>query len=174
MYEWLAVTFRVCDFSSQVKVGYIHYNARVHHPRQFSLITLSKLNISEDSWTILIWFYWGGGFWGRFGQNSSLHVHGNQKLLQTYIGENVVHRIAPSFLIGSLSNLQVKRTDVVRFLQVKSTGVQMSLLSGQIRLHTLQSLYNATHYNMDLVITWPGIGSQMVVFLLFLYKTIPL
>ena len=39
---------------------------------------------------------------------------------------------------------------------------------------TLQSLYNATRYNMVLVITRPGLGSQMVIFLLFLYKIIPL
>ena len=32
-------------------------------------------------------------------------------------------------------------------------------------LITLQSLYNATCYNMDLVITWPGLGSQIVIFL---------
>ena len=33
-----------------------------------------------------------------------------RKCLQTYNGENVVWRIAPSFLIGSLSNFQVKKT----------------------------------------------------------------
>ena len=32
------------------------------------------------------------------------------KCLQTYNGENVVWRIAPSFLIGSLSNFQVRKT----------------------------------------------------------------
>ena len=36
----------------------------------------------------------------------------------------------------------------------------------------LQSLYNATRYNTVLVITRPGLGSQMVIFLLFLYKII--
>ena len=39
---------------------------------------------------------------------------------------------------------------------------------------TLQSHYNATRYNTVLVITRPVIGSQMVIFLLFLYKIIPL
>ena len=38
--------------------------------------------------------------------------------------------------------------------------------------NTLQSLYNAACYNTVLVITRPGLGSQMVIFLLFLYKII--
>ena len=40
--------------------------------------------------------------------------------------------------------------------------------------YILQSLYNTTHYNTVLVITQPGLGSQMVIFLQFLYKIIPL
>ena len=48
---------------------------------------------------------------------------------------------------------------------------------GQIleRIHyTLQSLYYTTRYNTVLVITRPGLGSQMVIFLQFFYKIIPL
>ena len=40
--------------------------------------------------------------------------------------------------------------------------------------NTLQSLYNASRYDTVLVITRPGLGSQMVIFLKFLYKSIPL
>ena len=39
---------------------------------------------------------------------------------------------------------------------------------------TCQSLYSATSYNTVLVITRSGLGSLMVIFLLFLYKIIPL
>ena len=39
---------------------------------------------------------------------------------------------------------------------------------------TLQSLYNATHYNTVLFITRPGLGSQMVIFVQFINKIIPL
>ena len=38
---------------------------------------------------------------------------------------------------------------------------------------TLQSLYYATRYNTVLVVTRPGLGSQMIIFLQFLYKIIP-
>ena len=41
-------------------------------------------------------------------------------------------------------------------------------------LSTLESLYNATRYNTVLVTTRPCLGFQMVIFLLFLYKIIPL
>ena len=40
--------------------------------------------------------------------------------------------------------------------------------------YILQSLYNTTHFNTVLVITRPGLCSQMVIFLQFLYKIIPL
>ena len=39
------------------------------------------------------------------------------------------------------------------------------LLFQTIFVHTLQSLYNAARYNTVLVITQPGLGSQMVIFL---------
>ena len=43
-----------------------------------------------------------------------------------------------------------------------------------VKWDPLQSLYYATGYSKVLVITRPGLGSQMVIFLLFLYKISPL
>ena len=43
-----------------------------------------------------------------------------------------------------------------------------------MQVGTLQSICNATRYNMVVVVTRPGIGSETVIFLQFLYKIIPL
>ena len=46
------------------------------------------------------------------------------------------------------------------------TNCQLNAAFSQhVVAYTLQSLYNATRYNMVLVITRPGHGSQMVTFL---------
>ena len=59
-------------------------------------------------------------------------------------------------------------------ISVQSDLCLRCMLPRQYNTHTLQSLYYATRYKIVLVITWPGLGSQMVIFLQFLYKIIPL
>ena len=44
-------------------------------------------------------------------------------------------------------------------------NITVKLLSQYLKSDTGQSIYYATGYNTILVITWPGLGSQMVIFL---------
>ena len=92
--------------------------------------TLLKKNISKASWPVLIKFHkyhqWGGGGWGwGAGGGGVLAVLGfGANLVRILIstptktshrhksGENVVRTIATSFLIQSISNLQLTRTGI--------------------------------------------------------------
>ena len=78
---------------------------------------------------------WGKGcirFWARSDRNSG--VHGNGKLPLGYNGENVVTTLAPSFLIGSSSYLQLTRTSITsrtssKFGQIGPRTTELSALA---------------------------------------------
>ena len=69
----------------------------------------------------------------RSGGRSDEHsgFHGNQKLPLTYNEKNVVRSITNSVLIRASSNLHVRRTSI---------NSRTGLISGQIRLFTLELL----------------------------------
>ena len=100
------------------------------------LFTLSNMNISETSGPIAIKLNlkhvpgWGKScirFWARSDQNSGLN--GNGQLPQGYNVKNLVSTLAPSFLIGSSSYLQVTRKTIIS---------RTSSNFGQIRLRTAE------------------------------------
>ena len=70
-------------------------------------------------------------FWARSDRNSG--VHGNGLLPYGYNGENVVSTLAPSFLIGSSTYLQVTKTSITsrtssKFGQIRPRTAELAAL----------------------------------------------
>ena len=102
--------------------------------------TLLNINISETSGPIATKFYlkhhWGGGkaardFWpDRIGTLVSMATDSSHWVI---MGENLVSTLAPSFLIGSSSYLQVTRTTIIsrtssNFSQIRQRTADIAAL----------------------------------------------